>query len=329
MITPAALQSMLADTPYGALLNVDPQGLQLPNFIAVAHGQKPAMDTWVRVEHLASFRSAMDALGLVHAVDTLIDRADRGLARVAQERLGSTRAALRRSPAPGVEAHVFVAADPAALDRARASGWYPLLVDGTFIEKPLFDHDRFGVALGYPPCCRAFFLERNDWRRDNSWCAAALRAAKGSAGLAEGSWQANGLLRHTAAGLVAHIPCSPACERTTEQAAHLYSAIQALSGSYATSMREELTGVFLVLSEAMVYRLEGAILEDGSCRYAGVTVINPTVPAGPLFELLKAGDRCSLEEGFILVEHDDRPAGAFQARGDQHAPECPVLIDYH
>lgn len=328
MIEPLELRAMLAGTSYEAFLGFDPHGLQVPSFIAVARGHKPAMDAWVRVEAWAAFNSAMGSFGLVHVADTLFDRADEGLDAIANDGFGSTRAALQRLPVPGAEAHVFVAADATALDRARACGWYPLLVDGSLINKAPSDHDRFGRALGYPACCRTFFRQRNDWRKDNSWCAAALTAEPGPSGIAIGAWQANGLLRHSAAGLVPHIPCSPKCAATIEATNSLYADIEKQAPDYAEAIRCELSGVFLMLSEERIFRLENAVPDSRGCHYDGVTAINPTSANDPLLALLEAGDRCDLEYGCVLGERDARSTGGYQARGDQHAPECPILIQY-
>ena len=328
MIEPAKLRAVLAGTPYEVFLGFDPFGLQIPSFIAVAQGHKPAMDAWVRVEAWAAFNSAMTSFGLVHVADTLFDRADERLDAVANDRFGSTRAALRRLPVPGAEAHVFVAADTRSRDYARASGWYPLLVDGILIDKPPSDHERFGSALGYPACCRTFFRQRNDWRKDNSWCAAAMAAAFEPPGISIGAWQANGLLRHSAAGLVPHIPCSPECVATIEAANSLYADIRMQAPEYADAIRHELSGVFLVLSEERVFRLENAVLDSRGCRYSGVKAVNPTSVDDPLLPLLEAGYRCDLENGCVLAERDARPTGGYQGRGDQHAPECPILIQY-
>jgi hypothetical protein len=300
-----------------------PGAAQFPSFVAVAVGLKPAMDIWLPPENLPGLRELCASLEMAMHVDAYFDRDSGQLAAVDPDSFTTTRAAFATRPGPGVQAHVFVAGTEAPLREAVASGWYPLVVQGRVVPKHQLDHDTFGVALGYPACCRQFFRQRNDWRVDNTYYA-ALRNTPGPARAL-----ANPFLRHTVHGLVPHMPCSYACPATIAYARAVREALGRQTPKLAVAVDQALTGHVLALSELRIYRLLSGCDTDNGVTYRAVEHL---YGAGgrddELHRLLAAGDRCRVEGAIVRVYRGSKPVGAYRARGDRHGPECPFLIRF-
>ncbi|MEU9885924.1 HEXXH motif-containing putative peptide modification protein [Sphaerisporangium sp. NPDC051011] len=318
---PSVLESLL-ESRFWPYVRASSGGPQLPSVMAVAHGLKPAMDVWVRVEGWAIFREMVEALGLSYHIDAYFDRHAPGLDGVPASQLTTTRAGFSRVPRAGTEAHVFLAREPDRLRAAAHSGWYPLLIGGQVVQKHRADHDTFGEALGYPPCCRRFFRERNNWYLDNTY-AAALDAAVGTP-----SVLANPFLRHTVFGLVPHMPCSYTCKTTMAYAGRLRAAIAAELPGYAAEMDRALRCPVLCLSEIRIYRFQGELIDSATVRYRQVQSLYNVVVDDALHELLAAGDRCTVDAGLVHVYRHGRHVGTYEARADRHGPESPFLIAF-
>jgi SAM-dependent methyltransferase len=73
------------------------------------------------------------------------------------------------------------------------------------------DDEAIGRLLGFPACCRAFFVRTwvNEQYRDTTWPMFVQ-----SGGSAEGPPEANILLRWLGVRLVSHLPCSFTCDET-------------------------------------------------------------------------------------------------------------------
>ncbi|GAB1824322.1 aKG-HExxH-type peptide beta-hydroxylase [Herbidospora sp. RD11066] len=297
-------------------------GAQLPTLIAVAAGLKPAMDVWVPAAGWQRFLRAVGDLGLMYHVDACFDRASPQIAQVPATQLTTTRAALATTLRPGTEAHVFLARDRDALDRVVAVGWYPLIIDGVVVNKHRADHDKFGDALGYPPCCQDFFRRRNNWNDDNTYYAALL-ATEG-----DPSPLCNPFLRHTAFGLVPYMPCSYACPATIRYATRLSEVIAAELPGYLEAVNRALRKTVLCVSELRMYGFEGEKVTPGGVRYDGVESLYRVEAEDPLLGLLGAGDRCVVDGEVLLVYQGDDFVGGYPTRGDRHGPECPFVISF-
>ncbi|GII75781.1 hypothetical protein Sru01_07630 [Sphaerisporangium rufum] len=304
-------------------------GGQLPALIAVAQGLKPAMDVWIPPAGWPAFLRAADRLGLVHHVDACFDRHSPQLAQVPPDQLTTTRAGFSPELRPGTEAHVFLARDRAALDRVVGAGWYPLVIGGKVVNKHRADHDKFGDALGYPPCCQEFFRHRNNWHDDNTYYAALL-ATKG-----EPSAWCNPFLRHTMYGLVPYMPCSYACPATTAFAGRLRDAVAGELPEYLAAMERALRKPLLCVSELRMYWFhdESVTRDDAgegvvTIAYRGVESLYPIEEDDPLCRLLASGDRLELDGEVIRVYAGDAYVGGHQARGDRHGPECPFVLTF-
>jgi hypothetical protein len=292
-------------------------GGQLPTLIAVANGLKPAMDVWVPPEGWPALRTVAARLGLEYHADACFDRYSPQLAAVPPDQLTTTRAAFTPTLSGSAEAHVFLARDRAALDRVVAAGWYPLVVNEKVVNKHLADHDKFGGALGYPPCCQDFFRRRNNWNEDNTYYAALLNTR------GEPSALCNPFTRHSIFGLVPYMPCSYTCPATTAFARALRDVIRAELPGYARAIDLAAARPVLGVSEVRIYGFDGEAVH----RHEGTVTITYAA-VEHLYELLAAGNRCVLDGDIITVYRDDAYLDGYQARGDRHGPECPFVVSF-
>ncbi|MEU4515387.1 HEXXH motif-containing putative peptide modification protein [Nonomuraea wenchangensis] len=301
-------------------------GAQLPTLIAVACGLKPSMDVWIPAEGWQAFLRAVHDLDLLHYVDACFDRNSPQIAQVPPDQLTTTRAALSAALLPGTEAHVFLARDPAALDRVVGAGWYPLIIDGVVVNKHRADHDKFGDALGYPRCCQDFFRHRNNWNDDNTYYAALLNTEGVPSPLC------NPFLRHTAFGLVPYMPCSYSCPATIEYAARLRDRIATELPGYLAAMDHALRKTVLCVSELRMYWFGGEQVnrhgDQVEIRYDGVESLYRVEAQDPLHGLLSTGDRCVLDGEVLRVHRGNAYVGGYRTRGDRHGPECPFVISF-
>lgn len=315
------LSQLLNDSPFEAFLQVSSTGAQLPSFIAVVMGLKPAMDLWVRRRAWEAFRHLMSRFGLHYHVDSFFDlHAEKILRKLPPDSFTTTRAVFSREFTDQTEAHVFIAQTQASLTEAVAAGWYPLVVDGLVVEKHLADHEKFGVALGYPACCREFFRRRNNWHYDNTLYAAYLNTTVVPEPLS------NGLLRHTAFGFTPHLPCSFACAASMSYAASLRELIEEESPGYAVEIDRQLASPTLCLSELHIYRFEGVMPSRDRVHYQLVEPVNPTSQSDPLYQMLARGDACIVDGNIVRVERKGSQIDAYAARSDKHGPEFPFVI---
>jgi len=318
------LSSLVGNSWLKLFLDIIPSGLQLPSLVAVHNGLKPAMDLWVPQRKWNSFAELMRYLGLFYYSDSYIET-DSPAAMLAFERqrvelFTTTRALSVANATERAEVHVFVSSTKEALFTAVAAGWYPVIVGTRIVPKHFADHDKFGASLGYPYCCRAFFRRENDWHENNCWRSSFSNTH------GEPCAYANGLLRHTAYGLVPHIPCSFACHATINQARDLYALIAAEAPMYARAMIDRLSSPTLCLSERQIYRMTGTVDASNVVRYTDVEAVLPTPEADQLVALLSAGNEVRIERNILYVFSGNSLVASYFARADKHAPELPFLI---
>jgi hypothetical protein len=313
------LEYLLRGTRFTPFLQIDARGVQLPSWIATVNGIKPAMDLWVPRNNMAAFEAVTREAGLLYHLDCYFDRHSEVLKELSDECFTTTRAVLTQAPGRSAEAHVFVSRSERLLREAVATGWYPLVVNGTMVEKHLADNALFGRALGYPHCCITFFQKHNNWQADNHYYA-AYRSSEDRP-----CWLANTLTRHTAFFLAPHIPCSFSCKSTASYAAELFSLIGKELPAYASEVQRTLRAPMLYLSELRIYAFEGK-LQANKLSYSKVGPINPTRPTDDLYSLLMGGDECIVEANIVNILRRGRPAASYFARADRYGPEFPFLV---
>jgi hypothetical protein len=194
-----------------------------------------------------------------------------------------------------------------------------LVVNGKLIDKHLPDHAFFGRALGYPPCCLAFFQLRNNWQEDNHYYA-SYRATLG-----QPCWLANGLPRHSACFLAPHIPCSFSCAATVSYSAALLRLIEDEASAYACEIRRRLTNPMLCLSELRLYEFEG-VLRANRLSYRTVEPLNPTSQEDDVYRMLREGDECIIEANIVKILRGGQLNADYFARADKYGPEFPFFV---
>ena len=312
------LDSWLVGTPFAGFSYIAPDGAQLPALIATYAGIKRCTDLWIAAERWSAFKELIARTGMPWVLDTVFDHEDSSLEGIHNSRFNTTRAAWAKRLTAGTEAHVFVARHGDDLQECRARGWYPLVWKSELIEKHPVDHVGFGEMLGYPDCCQAFFHRRNSWWNDNT-----PYAAMGCTDAPD--WQANGLLRHTAAGLISHMPCRYDCPSTKVQSAERLAAIAEYSGPYAAWIEARLKGTFLILSERAIFRLEASQRLNGGFVFEYAEAVPPTTDH-PLRAILGVSDSVAIDGALVLTAKDGIPGRSYIARADQYGPECPFMV---
>lgn len=278
------------------------------------------MDFWVPCDRIPLLSNLIRNAGLVCYIDCYFDRhSEHVLRKIPQECFTTTRSALGVRGATGVEAHVFVARSRSSLSDAVASGWYPLVVEGQLVEPHLADHNFFGHALGYPPCCISFFHEHNDWANSNHYYVTYRSSRR------RFSWCVNSLPRHTAYFLTPHIPCSFSCPVTESYAVQLLRLIEADAPRYALEIQRRLTRPMLCLSELRMYVFDGT-LDNAQLYYNVVETLNPTTEHDTLYCSLREGNECRVEANVITIFRDGKQLNKYFARSDRHGPEHPFVF---
>jgi hypothetical protein len=315
------LRNLLKDSNFNPFLGFAPTGVQLPSFIATVCGLKPAMDLWIRPEAWQAFVNAIKHFGLYYHLDTYFDlSAEHILKNISSDRFTTTRAVLSKEFHDKAEAHVFIARDVSNLKAAVGAGWYPLVVENEVVDKHPADHEKFGIALGYPKCCQDFFYQRNNWRYDNTYFAAYQNTLTSPVKLS------NGLLRHTAFSFIPHMPCSFSCEATIGYGQELKAIIREETPSYGIEIERRLGCPALCLSELRIYRFEGATPSAHEIQYESVDAISPTNTNDSLYEMLMLGDSCEIDGNIVRVYKNGSQINAYMTRADRHGPEFPFIV---
>lgn len=317
-----ALAPFLPNSTLKRFFTFAPTGDQLPSFLAVVYGLKPAMDLWITPENWNAFHVLVTELGLAYYVDTYFDPYSDQLQSIASDNFTTTRAALSRTFNTNTQAHVFLARTSEALYKAVNAGWYPLVIDGYVVNKHRLDHNTFGEALGYPLCCQEFFLKRNNWHDDNTFYAAYQNTAHLPDKFS------NGFLRHTMFSLAAYIPCSMSCATTIAYAKKLHGMIAQEFPAYAQEIERHLASPILCLSELRVYRFTGEVFSPTGVEYSQVERIYTSTESDSVYDQLQQGNRCVLDGPIVYIYKGQHLIATHVARGDRHGPEMPFLVQW-
>jgi hypothetical protein len=161
------------------------------------------------------------------------------------------QSALAESGSPGLR----VALHPRGLGHA----WHDAWLRG--------DDERIGEMLGFPRCCRDFFLRvwKTERLRDTTW------PMIGGTTLSSGSNLSNILLRWIGVRLVPHLPCSFNCQESRRQAERFFQL------GLANGLEAEMRAAKDLLSLPMTYSaLHGiGLLETPQFRFSFSTDYTP------------------------------------------------------
>jgi hypothetical protein len=295
-----------------------------PQFTAVAAGLRPAMDCWVPARNLDEFTKFAQGLGLAVSYDCAfrqlsVESHDRV---VGVETLCTTFAEGVRveNAQPGDCVHTFVADSEDTAERARACGWYPVVIKDRLFHKPVVDHLEFGRLLGYPDCCIDFFGKSNNWNKTNSYAEAYLKTP----------WRCdhrtNCFGKNLGFSLTFHIPCRFDCEKTIDQSDALLKFLWQHEPDYAAACLRLLRKPVLSLNEREIILLDGTFLTKDRVIYRDALDLFSTPK--DVVQTIKSGNAVELRGQYVLVFHDSDLVDVLECRCDRYGPRIPLLINW-
>ncbi len=286
---------------------------QWPMFAAVALGAKPAYDDWVPIHKYEEFVSICNAYGMVVDPDVLITPVD----SPKQEISGGTnittsfyKATHFNKNAKDGYVHVFVSSTMEGVQKTKRYGWYSVVMNRSFINKPYIDHLRFGGALGYPECCIDFFRSHNNWALYSHPYESYKRTPK-SEGKNTGSYYCNNFLMGKSYSLIHHIPCSYRCQKTISLAKQVEKKLENVEPLFVTKAAEMLRKPLLVFGERHFVIFDGIL--SGSRNAVEISYTNAEYTTNParkedqmdLAGTLSEGNAVSITKDHIIIKNNE------------------------
>jgi len=315
------------DSPLDQIISTRSHCGQLYQYAAVLLGIKPAIDDWLPVHTVPAFLATCRALGLFVETDVVfLDLPEDAIVSGAS-RLCTTRAdALIWDPSAdypsGAQLHVFAGLEQSAVKEAWRRGWYPVVINGQVVDKPLTDFIAFGRSLGYPACCIEAFSKHNDWRRSNSYEVAWERTRLTASALT------NPFGRHTPWSYIFHLPCSFDCSATKEYSKALRESLHKEQPGYAKQIESFNKLIFFVTNENRAYALQGELKNPDQAHYRSSFFLGGLKREDVYGPLLARGNELSIRDNLVFVLQNGELKGIIETRSDCFGPEAPLLIQF-
>jgi len=223
---------------------------------------------------------------------------------------------------PGSQLHLFVGRERAAVKEAWRRGWYPVVINGQVVDKPLPDVIAFGSSLGYPACCIEAFSKHNDWRRSNAYEAASQRTRLNPSSLT------NPLGRHTPWSYIFHLPCSFDCSDTKKYSKALRESLCKEQPDYAKQIESFNKLIFFVTNENRAYALQGQTSSPNRACYQGEFFLGGLRTEDVYGQVLAKGNELCIRDNLVLVFRNGELQGIIETRSDCYGPEAPLLIQF-
>jgi hypothetical protein len=301
-------------------------------YVAVLTGVRRSIDDWIPAAQFESFRQLASALGLAIEVDCVFSPAPQLHQPYGAQFAPTTQALGKIFSKPSAfaaedEVHVVVAKRPECAAETLGAAWYPVVTQDRVLYKPRIDVRRLGLAFGYPECCVNFFMEHNDWPRQNT----IAEAAKASRSF---SWKANCLPKNTPYMLIFHMPCSFDCRATLEYSASLLRELHSFDQDCARRIERFLKQVFLSVSERLAFVLvDGVHDERGRTCYTGVESLQKFVGLrdplhDTLGQALESGREINIIDGAIFVWSRGDLKAVIETSCDMQVAEVPLVLDF-
>jgi len=316
--------------PLLSIANIRGSEALLPQYLAAQIGLRRSLDDWIPAELLPQFEIVLAKMGMILRSDCAFVSLKKSEDAVGLRYSPTTRATGMPWPCAlqqdfeGVRVHVVISRRPEWAEEALESAWYPLVVDGKVIRKPLKDHEWLGHAFGYPSCCVEAFIRDNEWTKNNIYVEAASRSR-------HFRWETNCFPKLTAWTTVFHMPCSFDCKATVQFSTNLLREIGRFDPTYCCEIERHMRLPVLALSERTAFALHNATNTRGIISYRGVSDWYANAPnVEPMdrarHRLLMDGDRLWISNGSVLVESEGRPTGVIEAIWQDDVVEAPQLI---
>jgi hypothetical protein len=292
---------------------------QLYLYHAILADLKPMLDDWIPVNKIKIFERACKKYGLFIAKESIfVDWPRSELEKsIGKESLNTTKTfgSPLSSNYEG-SMHVFVSKSKEILEQGKRYGWYPESINGRIINKPNADHYIYGEFLGYPKCCRIFFVKFNDHNKYPNTLYMPFTNTKSP------HFLCNSLTKDSYSYLF-HIPCSFDCKKTIELASKLRRFICEKDPVYANLIDEHMKMVFLVFRERDIYAFKGT-LNNNEIIYTDCYFVDYYLYPGEHLELFKKGNRITMGEKEIKVFFNNKLIGRIHKK----FPECGFPISF-
>ena len=308
-----------------ALVHARASELQLAQYVAVLKGIRKALDDWIPLQRLDICRRLFADLGLAVEIDCIfapLARPDHVLGAQVVPTTEAIALPYRASThAPeGSSVHIVVSSRPDYAAEALASGFYHSFIAGRILRKPLVDHHWLGEAFGYPSCCVRFFLEHNDWPRQNTY-AETTQASRRLC------WETNCLPKHTPFMALFHIPCAWDCEATRSYTRDVLQAVAMHDEAYAQAIERLMRTPALTLSEVSTWAMHGGRHDHGGrVRYASAQYLGSDLRRDRGSVILARGDALAIDAGSVLVFREGRLTDVLPAKCDAGVIEVPLML---
>lgn len=240
-------------------------GSQLPMFIGVYLGLKPLMDTFIPMNSFLLLKEICAKEGILvehngYMAQVPSDDFLRKKERV--RNLGTTKliAIPFSSDRRDVLVHTFISRSADQVEEARRLTWYNLFVGDIQMCQLPVDNHRYGLTLGFPECCIAFYSVHNgkfhDGKRNWGWNT-PFEVYKNTKG--EFSFLCNHVPMDHGYFLIHHYPCTYNCPATIEKAGALLEGIRSIEPDYAEKIEYYLKLPYLLFEEKRAFIFEGRI----------------------------------------------------------------------
>jgi len=302
--------------------------VQITMIMAVVLGIKPCMDDWIPLDRLHDYKRICKKYGLYiysDAIFSVVEKKEIPHSVIGRDRLTTTMAfgyAYSPDTVHNGSVHVFVSRTKKHLDEALKDGWYPLIIHGRVIDKPLIDAHRFGSSLGYPDCCIDFFRKYNNWYRYSFLYESFKNTRKGTS-----NFLCNPFNKNTPYTYIYHMPCSYACKNTICLTKDLRLAIKNEEPEFVKIIDAHLRLPFLVFYERKYYCFDG-VLRKGRIYYQGVYFPDFTRGNNLYLDTLKRGNCVFIDNNDVVVLRNRTVRARIKVAKNAFAPEQPFLIQF-
>lgn len=301
---------------------------QLPMIMATVKGLKPSMDDWVRADKYRRYEKICAHYGLHVMPDTtfkMVSKSSVQSKTIGGGRLNTTVALGKpfsgKNKDKDFDVHVFISKSKKNLERCFQDGWYPLIVSGRLIEKPLADNFRFGRWLGYPDCCVNYFRRYNNWYKYSH----LYEIFKNTPG--KFNFLCNPLFKNAIYSYIYHMPCSYECRATADFAVKVREAIREEEKMFADAIDQHLQLPALVFYEGKIYAFEGKI-SNGRLHYTKVYYVGTNKDGNIYEKSLLRGDCVFIEGRDAVVLKKGKLIKRLSGKKEGFASEYPFIIQF-
>jgi hypothetical protein len=301
--------------------------LQLPLIMATIKELKPAMDDWVDSTRYEAYEKACKKYGLFiepDAVFQITSSKNVPLNCIGRKRLTTTKA-FGIPYKKGIKAgsiHVFISRTRDNLQKAMLNGWYPLIIKGRLIDRPLADAFKFGYTLGYPSCCIRFFQKFNNWFSYSHLYETFKNTLHKTP-----HYLSNPLNKNMTYSYIYHIPCSYHCAHTIRWAAQIRDSIRSEEPDFVKLADEHLKKAYLVFYEQKIYAFDG-IIKNNRLFYQKAYFMESGGENNIYENDINKGDALLVEGRDVVILKKGRFVKRIPGVAKKFAPETPFIIAF-